>query len=254
MNACPATFVSLQPVCFPQALSSGCLFRYNPGVMRGVFCTKDLTSGIDGKPASVLDRLSRIMPGSDIFCMDQVHSDRIVLADEAAPQDVPQADGIISRNPDHVLCVRTADCVPVLLWANDMPLNAAVHAGWRGLALRIVAKCVRMMRSLGAEDIRAAIGPSIGPCCYVVGRDVADALGAEPRINGSGSLVVDLRAVARSQLTGAGLEEDAIESRGPCTACRTDRYFSYRRQGQLAGRNVSLIGGKSWSLPGLQVG
>jgi YfiH family protein len=222
--------------------------------MKGVFCTKDVTSGIDGKPGSVLARLRRLMPGCDIYCLDQVHSDRIVLAEDIAPFEAPQADGIISRSPGAVLCVRTADCVPVLVWAQDMPLNAAVHAGWRGLAQCIVAKCVDMMRALGAQNIRAGIGPSIGPCCYEVGREVLDALGVEPRINGNGSLVVDLRSVARSQLLKAGLEEDAVEVRDPCTACNTDQFFSYRRQGSLAGRNISLIGGESWSLPGLQVG
>jgi YfiH family protein len=222
--------------------------------MRGVFCTKDLTIGIDGGPASVRAMLGGIIPGSDIFCLDQVHSGRVVLAEDLAPFETPRADGIISRNPDAVLCVRTADCVPVLAWARDMPLNAAVHAGWRGLAQGIVATCIRMMRALGARDIRAGIGPSIGPCCYEVGREVLDALGAEPLVRADGSLMVDLREAARSQLLDSGLSGTAVEMHDLCTACNTDRFFSYRRQGQPAGRNLSLIGGESWSLPGLPVG
>jgi copper oxidase (laccase) domain-containing protein len=110
------------------------------------------------------------------------------------------------------------------------------------------------MRALGARDIRAGIGPSIGPCCYEVGREVLDALGAEPLVRADGSLMVDLREAARSQLLDSGLSGTAVEMHDLCTACNTDRFFSYRRQGQPAGRNLSLIGGESWSLPGLPVG
>jgi len=222
--------------------------------MRGVFCTKDLTCDIDGGPESVLTTLTGLIAGCDIFCLDQVHSDRIVLAQDIAPLEVPRADGIISLDPDAVLCVRTADCVPVLAWARNMPLNAVVHAGWRGLAQGIVTKCIRLMRDLGAEDIRVGIGPSIGPCCYEVGREVVDALGAKPLVGRKGSLTVDLRDVARTQLLNAGLSEGDVVVRDICTACNPDRFFSYRRQGMKAGRNISLIGGKSWSLPGLPVG
>lgn len=222
--------------------------------MRGIFCTKDLTTGIDGGPVSARSLLRDLIPGCNIFCLDQVHSGRVVLAEDLAPFETPRADGIISRDTGAVLCVRTADCVPVLAWARDMPLNAAVHAGWRGLAQGIVATCIRMMRSLGARDIGAGIGPSIGPCCYEVGREVVGALGAEPFVRSDGSLAVDLRETARSQLQDSGVSGNAIEMYDFCTACNTGRFFSYRRQGKQAGRNLALIGGKSWSLPGLPVG
>ena len=104
----------------------------------------------------------------------------------------------------------------------------------------------------GARISGRASAP-IGPCCEV-GREVVDALGVEPFVRADGSLTVDLRKAARSQLKDSGVSGDAIEMHDLCTACNTDRFFSYRRQGQQAGRNLSLIGGKSWSLPGLPVG
>ncbi|HNY64369.1 MAG TPA: peptidoglycan editing factor PgeF [Deltaproteobacteria bacterium] len=222
--------------------------------MKGVFCTKEVTEGIDGGATSVLARLERIMEGSPVFCMDQIHSDIIVRAEDLSPGQIPRADAIVSTNVENVLCVRTADCVPVLAWAEDRPVIAAIHAGWRGLALRIVEKAVGVMRSLGARDIRAGIGPAIGPCCYEVKADVVEALGIEPVTGKDGATFVDLWEAAASQLRNAGLDAGAISVLRLCTSCHPERFNSFRRQGALAGRNISVIGGKAWSLQGLQAG
>lgn len=222
--------------------------------MTGVFCTKEVTAGTDGSARGVLTMLEGIMGGSPVFCMDQIHSDIVVFAEDLAQGEIPRADAIISGNPDHLLCVRTADCVPVLAWGVDKPLVAAVHAGWRGLASRIVEKTVLAMRSRGCREIRAAIGPAIGPCCYEVKSDVAQALGMEPGLSGGATLRVNLWEAARSQLEAAGLDGCAIEVRALCTSCDPGRFNSFRRQGADAGRNISVIGGKAWLLPGLQVG
>jgi polyphenol oxidase len=222
--------------------------------MRGVFCTREVTDGIDGSARSVLARLEGIMGGDPVFCMDQIHSDIIVFAEDLARGEIPRADAIISTNAGATLCVRTADCVPVLAWAGDTQVIAAIHAGWRGLASRIVEKTVLAMRSLGARDVRAAIGPAIGPCCYEVKSDVVEALGVEPVVNAQGALFVSLREEARAQLQAAGLESGAIEVMALCTSCDARRFNSFRRQGALAGRNVSVIGGKAWLLPGLRAG
>lgn len=222
--------------------------------MKGIFCTKEVSSGIDGKALAVRIMLEKKLEGCVVYTMDQVHSDRIVFAEDLNPGEIPEADAIISRNENNLLCIRTADCVPVLAWAEDTPLIAAIHAGWRGLALNIVEKCILAMRSLGGKDIRASIGPAIGKCCYVVKADVVEALHVEPETNGEGSLVVDLWQVAASGLERAGVGKSSINIKGLCTSCETERFFSYRRQGATAGRNISAIGGRSWSLPGLQVG
>ena len=222
--------------------------------MKGVFCTRQATVDIPGDPRSVLARLEALFPGTRVYCLEQVHSDGIVLAEDLSPGEIPEADAIISRNMDDILCVRTADCVPILAWATDLPMIAAVHAGWRGLAAGIVEKTVRTMRSLGGKDIRAAIGPCIGPCCYEVRADVVQALGLDLEPARNGSFFVDLKAAALRRLAGEGMAEEALEIRALCTRCNADRFFSFRREGDHAGRNISVIGGKSWLLQGLQAG
>lgn len=222
--------------------------------MIGVYCMREVTAGLDGSPETVAGMLENLLPNARVYCLNQVHSNGIVRAEDIAKGDIPEADGIISRNPSDVLCVRTADCVPVLLW-NDAPtVIAAVHAGWRGIAQGIVKKAVNQMQKLGASVIHVSIGPCIGPCCYEVGQDVVDALGSEHLLHTNGTKYLDLAGIVISQALSAGVRRDRIHSVDLCTSCHPDKFFSYRRDGASTGRNISLIGGESWSLPGLQAG
>lgn len=222
--------------------------------MKGVFCTRQVTGDIPGDARSVLARLETLFAGSRVYCLEQVHSDGVVLAEDISPGEIPEADAIISRNMDDILCVRTADCVPILAWATDLPMIAAVHAGWRGLAAGIVEKTVRTMRSLGGEDIRAAIGPSIGPCCYEVRTDVVQALCLDLEPDGNETFFVDLKGAAQTRLASEGIKGPNLVIRDLCTRCNADKFFSFRREVDHAGRNISVIGGNSWLLQGLQVG
>jgi YfiH family protein len=220
--------------------------------MPGVFCTREVTEGLDRGPQAVAGRLRDLLPDCSVFCLNQVHSDRIVWAEDTSSEDYPEADGILSRDPGNVLCIRTADCVPVLFWADDSPLIGAVHAGWRGLAQGIVEKAIGLMRKEGAASIHAAMGPSIGSCCYAVGPEVMEALKAGPARTLDGRPSVDLHQVVRLQAQNAGVPSDMILRVPFCTCCRKDAFFSYRREGEHTGRNISIIGGQSCSLPGLQ--
>jgi polyphenol oxidase len=207
---------------------------------------------MDGSPQTMASRLQKLMPGSRIFCLTQIHSDRIIRAEDTLPEDFREADGIISTNPADVLCIRTADCVPVLLWADDISLIGAVHAGWRGLAQDIVFKVVHLMKSIGAGQIHISIGPSIGPCCYKVGQEVVRALDAKPVEREDGTFSIDLTENASLQAIKAGIAGDRIHVVRMCTCCNPERFFSFRRDKEAAGRNISVIGGESWSLPGLR--
>ena len=161
-----------------------------------------------------------------------------------------RGDGIVTAEPDVYLSMRFGDCVPILL--ND-PVRRAVglvHAGWRGTVQNVAVASVRAMsRHLGCSppDIMALIGPSVGPCCYQVGAEVIRAVetGIE---NGRHCLHdrthhharFDLWEANRQQLVAAGVGRVVVA--GLCTACRTDRFFSYRAEQGRTGRFGVLIG------------
>jgi YfiH family protein len=186
-------------------------------------------------------RDSVLPPG--IRTVKQIHSS-IVLSAADIP-DPAEGDALISAQPGVTVGVRTADCVPILLVDPTIPAVAAIHAGWRGAAENIVAATVRELAThwnTRPENIRAAIGPSIGVCCYEVGPDVAHRFrtwipGME---NAAGRVHLDLRAVNEKQLRALGVND--VWKSGECTYCTADKFFSFRRDREQAGRMVSFIG------------
>jgi polyphenol oxidase len=153
--------------------------------------------------------------------------------------EIPKADGHVVTAAGAAALVFVADCVPVAL---SGPRGVAMlHCGWRGLAARILAKGVA---AVGATD--AAIGPSMGPCCYEVGPEVHAALQAPTglktahmTINRPVDSVLDLKQVAHAQLQIAGVER--IEVSGLCTSCEPELFFSHRRDRGRTGRQAGLV-------------
>ena len=163
----------------------------------------------------------------------QVHSD-IVHAVVAAG-DAGTGDALVSETPGLLLEVRTADCIPILLMDPVRRVVAAIHAGWRGTEACIAAKAVSVLRDhFGCGDLEAAIGPGIEVCCFEVGPEVATRFGLEGRRR------MDLVELNRRQLESSGV--GTIYRAGECTRCGTDRYHSYRRDREKAGRMASAIG------------
>ena len=151
-----------------------------------------------------------------------------------------------------MLTVRVADCAALLIADSRRGAVAAVHAGWRGTAAGIAAVAVARLRELHGSDPRdliAALGPSIGPCCYTVGAELMDAFrGAGQDEADLGRwfrhgerLQLDLWTANRDQLEAAGVPAAAIHVSGLCTACHPDWFYSYRREGTAAGRLVGFI-------------
>ena len=187
----------------------------------------------------------------------QVHQDTVRVVTEAdagkglsRPRDYDGADGLVTDVPGLPLFVFSADCITVLLHDPVRRAVGAVHAGWRGTALGIVKKAVETMTAAyGTDpgDLRAAIGPGIGPCCFETHGDVPEALlagmGEEARPfiapHGAEKFRVDLKGVNRRWLELAGVER--IEVCDLCTACRGDLFWSHRRLGSRRGVQVSAI-------------
>jgi hypothetical protein len=190
----------------------------------------------------------------------QVHGTEVRVARRApdARCDQDQADAIISQQTNLLLGVKTADCVPILLADAATGAMAAVHAGWRGTLGEIAPKTLRRLAvefHTKPENVRAAIGPAALGCCYQVGPEVIRAF--KDKFSYAGELFsmhyddhahIDLHRANRRQLTDAGLREENIYAAPLCTMCRTDLFFSYRREKPRygkTGRLLAVIGRKN---------
>ena len=182
-----------------------------------------------------------------LLFLRQVHGSAV----QAAPWDgTPEGDAAVASEPGLLLGIETADCLPVLLVDPRRRLVAAVHAGWRGAAAAVPIRALDTLLSRGStpSDLVAALGPSIGPCCYEVGDELRAAFGPRGQpffVDGDrGRPHLDVRRLVEHDLLEAGLAAGRIHHVADCTACRGDLYYSYRRDGPGAGRMVSYVG---WS-------
>jgi len=211
-------------------------------------------------------RFLKLFPGERVFagCW-QVHGAdvRVVqTAEEAKPKENERGESIycdvIVSNANGVLAgVKTADCVPMLLGDPVTRAFAAVHAGWRGtLATAVIVAVNRLASEYGAkpQNLRVAIGASAGACCYEVGSDVID--GFTERFGSGANLftttrpghaLIDLLKANRDQLETAGVIPERIHTAPICTMCRTDLFFSYRKEKIVhgkVGRLMAVVGRK----------
>ncbi len=215
-----------------------------------------------------------------VVALRQIHSDIAhVIGPVPAPNgdQALQGDALITREPGVLLTIQTADCIPILLADTRQHAVAAIHSGWRGTAQRIAEKTLgRMQMEFGTrpQDVIAALGSGIGGCCYEVGHEVVKEFSAkfanacewfagpvDALENGDNDrnwlpwltmrppghappaprAHLDLIAANRAILTGAGIAAKNISSSGFCTACRSDLFFSYRRE-KTTGRMIAAIG------------
>jgi purine-nucleoside/S-methyl-5'-thioadenosine phosphorylase / adenosine deaminase len=215
-----------------------------------------------------------------VIGLRQIHSDIVHVvgsADVPQGEQAPKGDALITREPGVLLVVQTADCIPILLADTKHHAVAAIHSGWRGTAQRIAEKTLgRMQMEFGTrpQDVIAAVGPGIGGRCYEVGHEVVKEFAAKfPNArdwfegpfdaleNGDNNpnwlpwltmrppghapppprVQLDLIAANRAILASAGIAPEKIQSSGFCTSCRTDLFFSYRRE-RTTGRMMAAIG------------
>jgi len=191
-----------------------------------------------------------------VVAAEQVHGDRIAVVDGSdrgrGARDlataVPGTDGLVTLTKGVVLFAFFADCLPVFLWDEAGKGIGLAHAGWKGTAKGVAARAVEALAAAGvpAGRLWAALGPCIGPCCYEVGEDVAEAFrkrfgpGAVKRAR-SNRVSVDLSEANAIELARAGVHPDRIIVSRACTSCRTDLFFSHRAEGPRTGRMAAVI-------------
>ncbi len=195
------------------------------------------------------------IPLEQYLVVNQVHGDKIFVIKPYGGYFSSRAelnyDAIVTDRANIAICIKTADCVPVFIVDRIKKVIAVAHAGWRGTALGITAKVIRLLQDKygsSPEHILAAIGPSIGKCCYQVDSVVADSFykqkGHEHFLftgAGKNKWTLDLVEATRRQILDGGVPQENIEVSDRCTRCNQDVFFSHRGAGGVTGRQINFM-------------
>ena len=198
--------------------------------------------------------LKQNFPNMNFVVANQTHSSNIYIVTKnqevgwkKLEEAIENCDAFITNQPNIMLTILTADCVPILLLDPKQKVVSAIHAGWKGTEQEIVFKTVKKMQkkfNSNPNDIIAGVAPSIGKCCYEVDWNVAqhfeDLANAYDKVGEK--YMLDLPYINKIQLLRAGLKEENIELSNICTACEVEHYFSYRKENGCSGRFMSMIG------------
>jgi YfiH family protein len=231
---------------------------YGPADLNLGFTADDSASSVRENRRLFTAAVSDSSPFS-LVAVKQVHGARAIAIrgdTSETPGQPSEADGLLTALPEFLLAMQTADCVPVLIADTKNRVVATFHAGWRGTVAKIVEQGIGTMQTeygTRSDDLIAAIGPSIGQCCYAVGEQLRDEFAAAfdyaPELFRSSprELKLDLWEANRRQLLIAGLTPERIATVGQCTACTFEvdgkrRFFSHRAEAGFTGRMMSVIG------------
>ena len=235
--------------------------RYG-GVSTGSLATLNLLSDKGDKPENVRENWRRVcaLMGAgpdDCAVTRQVHSATVRTVTAAdrhvAMTPVPyEADGLVTAEKGLPIFCFTADCVPVLLWEETGLAAGAVHCGWRSSVGDILGNALRQLAELGAapEQLRAAIGPAIGFCCFETDDDVPEAIerwlagdtAGLFRRRADGKTLVDLRGANARRLVQLGVKPENIDISAECTMCSHEKYWSHRyTHGDRGGQAACIV-------------
>lgn len=231
----------------PDNVVAGTTIRVG-GVSADTYESLNLGAHVGDDPVAVAENRDRFVAMCDLpgepGWLTQVHGTSVNVAGESYAGEPAKADATIARDPRIVIAVLTADCLPILLCAENGEELAAIHAGWRGLAAGVVAATLSRMATL-PDRLMAWLGPAISQSAFEVGDEVRqtfvdqqEAASACFEPNQRGRWQADLYGLARLQLRTAGV--GAVHGGGLCTYGDAGRFFSYRRDGQC-GRMASFI-------------
>ncbi len=195
------------------------------------------------------------IPLENFQTLNQVHGDDIFVikpyGDYFSTDKTLNYDAIVTTRENLAICIKTADCVPVFIVDRAKKIIAAAHAGWKGTALEISAKVINLLYDRydsSPRDILAAIGPSIGLCCFELDEESAETFRNQKDYedfllpgNRPNKWIVDLPEANRRQMINCGIPEDNIDLSHLCTSCRQDLFFSYRGSGGITGRQLNFM-------------
>jgi polyphenol oxidase len=226
---------------------------------------------IQDDPAAVIHNRQQIantlhIPFESWTCADQVHGNQVAVIDEShkgrgsisLDDAIPNTDGMVTSVQGVWLTAFFADCVPLFFFDPVLQVVGLSHAGWKGTVADIAGETIRtMVREYGSkpEQIHAAIGPSIGSCCYEVDARVLNEVKRTLTEKGlldqadscyipkhDGKAMLNLREINRLLLQKEGILQAHIELTHLCTSCDTDSFFSHRKEAGRTGRMAAWIG------------
>ncbi|MCX8007707.1 MAG: polyphenol oxidase family protein [Coriobacteriia bacterium] len=213
--------------------------------------TGDIPEAVDENRTRLLEVLGIADRRAALTCAEQVHGTVAVTVGSAeagagarATGDrgpIAGADALVTAEVGVPLMLLFADCVPVVLVAQESRAVAVVHAGWRGLAAGVVRAGLEQLRALSApgEPIFAYIGAHIGRCCYSVGPEVVSQFGHKFVTIRRALAMLDMQAAVTEELESSGVPKERQCHLGICTAHNTERFYSYRAEGRT-GRHAAL--------------
>jgi len=252
-------------------LSAGFTTRLG-GVSEGACDSLNCALHVQDNPLHVAENRRRLAAALDFpfeawTCGEQVHGRHVAVVTRAsrgkgrlAREDaIPDTDALITNEPGIWLTSFYADCVPLYFFDPVRKVAGLAHAGWKGTVLQIAGHTVQSMaKTYGTVpgDVLAAVGPSIGSCCYEVDRAVIERIdeclmeiGADEPVRRAvykpgapGKSMLDLQQLNRQIMIKAGILPTHIEICGMCTGCRTDLFYSHRKERGATGRMASWIG------------
>jgi YfiH family protein len=245
---------------FQNELITQAVFTRKGGNSKKPWSTLNVGNTVGDDPEHVKQNLSKILTTIEyredqLAQVRQVHSSNVVRIDNPNHLQIPytHADGMVTNQPDVLLLMRFADCVPILLFDPDNKAVGMAHAGWKGTVLGVAAEAAKKMVSeFGSDPERliAGIGPSIGPDHYLIGRDVIKKIDTsfperldEILLENGDGVKLDLWKANRITLQKVGVKQ--IEVAEICTACNTQDWYSHRGEEGKTGRFAAVIGVKS---------
>lgn len=222
------------------------------------FGTKDDGDGRDRKTLEAIGK-AHLLPKCSIIIPKQSHSSNVEIVDdqllaqvsntssEVSFLEIADTDGLVTKIPQVMLTVVTADCVPILYYDPAEKIVGISHGGWKGTLEKIPVQVVEAMQSLGSviENIHVSIGPSIGPCCYEIYGERLDqfreVFGSDVIVTRDGNTYLDLHEANKETLLSAVVLRENIDSNSSCTSCDIDKFFSYKRDHGIEGEMLSFI-------------
>lgn len=181
--------------------------------------------------------------GKQIIIPKQCHGSDVLLLEQDNQLASRSVDGIISTNNGYCLTISTADCLPLLLADPESGFFGAIHIGWRGLLGGIVENMFHAIKNLdiGLDRLYISLGPAIGDCCFEIGPEVALLFDGKYLRPDSGKSYLDIRGAVLDKLLAFGVLENRIQNAMECTSCDSEKYYSYRRDGNSPIQMVSYI-------------